>query len=394
MPLRKISDLDLAGRRVFVRVDFNVPLTPAGGVADASRIEQGLPTLKHCLELGCKVVLGSHLGRPEGRPDPRFSMEPVAAYLADALRRDVLLTDEPAGDGAKKVVADLREGSVAVLENLGFSPGEASNDETFARTLAGYADVYINDAFGSAHLNHASTVGMVRHIGTRGMGHSFERDLFFFNQLRGEAYRPFYAVVGGTRVSEKFALMDNLLSKVDAIYTGGAVANTLLAAKGGHMGRSMREDDKLATARSFLRKADDKGVQIVLPRDLVAAPGIRSEAGKVVPALEVPEELAALDIGPETRRRYAEDLGRARTVFWTGPMGACEHAPFAEGTLEVARGVGRAVGATTVIAGNDSSIAIRRAGLAEGFSHVSVGGEGCFRYLEGKPLPGLEALSS
>ena len=393
MPLRKITDLDLAGRRVFVRVDFNVPLTPAGGVADGSRIDQGLPTLKHCLELGCKVVLGSHLGRTDGRPDARFSMEPVAAYLADVLRRDVWLTDEPAGDGAKKVVADMREGSVTVLENLGFTAAEAANDESFCRTLASYADVYINDAFGSAHLPYASTFGMVRHFSTRGMGYTFEHDLNFLNQLRGETYRPYYAVIGGARVSEKFALMESLLPKVDAIYMGGAVANTFLCAKGGHMGRSLREDDKLATARVFLRKAEDKGVQIILPRDLIAAPGIRSESGKVVPALEVPDDLAGLDIGPETRRRYADGLSRARTIFWNGPMGAYEHAPFAEGTNEVARGAARAVGALTVISGGDSSTAIRRAGLAESFSHVSSGGQASLRYLEGKTLPALEALA-
>lgn len=393
MPIRRISDLDLAGRRVFVRVDFNVPLTPAGGVADPSRIDQALPTLKHCLELGCKVVLGSHLGRPEGRHESRYSMEPVAAYLADALRRDVLLTDEPTGDGAKKVVADLREGSVAMLENLAFVPGETTNDEGFARALASYADVYISDAFSACHQTHASTVGMVKHFATRGMGHTLERELSFFGQLRGQPHKPYYAVVGGAKVSDRLPFLEGILNHVEAIYMGGAVANTFLRAKGGQLGRSMREDDKLATARVFLRKADDKGVRVILPRDLVAAAGLRSEAGKVVPALEVPEDLAALDIGPETRRRYAEDLSRARTVFWSGPMGAFEHTPFAEGTNDVAKALAKAVGALTVVSGSDSCAAVRRAGVADKFSHLSGGGEASLRYLEGKTLPGLEALN-
>lgn len=394
MPIRTLLDLDLQGRRVFVRADFDVPLTPAGGVADASRLEPALATLRHCLELGCRVVVGSHLGRAAGKPDPKLSLEPVAAYLAENLRRDVLLTDEPAGDGAKKVVADLREGTVAVLENLRFVPGEASNDESFARTLAGYADVYINDAFGVAHLAHASVAGAVKHFAQRGVGLLMERELNVLKQLRTEPFRPACAVIGGVNISDKIPAMEGLLDKVDALYLGGAVANTFLRARGGHLGRSLRDEDKLATARIFLKKADDRGVRIHLPRDLIAAPGVRSDAGQVVPAMEVPDDLAALDIGPETRRRYAEDLFRARTVFWNGPMGAYEHGAFAEGTFEVAKAISRAVGALTVASGRDLTLAVRRAGVAEKFSHVSDAGAATLKYLEGKPLPGLEALES
>ena len=394
MPIRTLLDLDLTGRRVFVRADLDVALTPAGGLADPSRLEQALPTLKHCLELGCRVVLGATLGRPQGRPDPKLSLEPVAAFLAESLRRDVLLTDEPIGDGARKVVADVREGQLAVLENLAFSPGEAANDDGFARALAAYADVYVNDAYALGHLAYASTVGMVRHFTDRCAGLVMERELSIMGQLRGELLRPAYAVIGGANVNEKMGALDGLLGRFDAIYMGGAMANTFLRARGGHLGRSMRDDDKLATARFFLRKADDRGVRVHLPKDLVAAPGVRSETGRVVPAMDVPDELVALDIGPETQRRYAEDLSRARTVFWNGPMGAYEYTPFAEGTREVARAIGRAVGAFTVVAGGDSALAVRRAGTADRFTHVSAAGPATLRALEGKSLPAISALES
>lgn len=392
MAVRKLSDLDLTGRRVFVRVDFDVPLTPAGGVADGTRIDQGLPTLRHLLELGCRVVLGAHLGRAHGRPDPKLTMEPVAAYLAAALRRDVMLTDEPVGDGAKKVVADLREGTLAVLENLRFAPGELANDEGFSRALAGYAEVYVNDAFGAAQHAHASTVGMVRHFSERGMGLLMERELQVLGQMRDDVYRPSFAVLGGAHVGEKLALLEGLLDRIDAVYVGGALANTFLRARGAELGRSLRDDDKLATARVVLKKADDRGVHVHLPRDFVAAAGVRSDDGRVVPALEVPEDLAALDIGPETRRRYAEDLARARTVFWNGPMGAFEHAPFAEGTFEVARAISRTVGSLTVVSGGDTALAVRRAGVVDKLSLVSTGGGATLRYLERKPIPALDAL--
>ncbi len=394
MPIRTLLDLDLTGRRVFVRADFDVPLTPAGGIVDPTRLEQALPTLKHCLELGCRVIVASTLGRPQGHPDPKFSLEPVAAFLAERLRRDVLLTDEPTGDGARKVVADVREGQLAVLENLAFSPGEAANEDGFARALAAYADVYINDAFGVTHLAHASTAGMVRHFGDRGVGLVMERELSILNQLKGEPLRPACAVIGGANVNEKIGVLESLLGKFDAIYMGGAMANTFLRARGGHLGRSLREDDKLATARFFLRKADDRGVRVHLPSDLVAAAGVRSESGRVVPAMNVPDDLAALDLGPETIRRYAEDLSRARTVFWNGPLGAYEHAPFSEATRDIARAIGRAVGALTVVSGAETALAVHRAGAADHFSHVSSAGAAMLRALEGKPLPGLDALES
>jgi phosphoglycerate kinase len=394
MSIKTIADLDLQSRRVFIRVDFNVPLTPARGIADATRIKEALPTIKLAIERGARVVLASHLGRPKGKPNPEFSLLPVAAYLAEVLGREVVLTDEPVGDGAKKVISDLREGGVAMLENLRFHPGEEANDEAFARALASYADVYVNDAFGTAHRAHASTVGMIRFVSARGMGLLMEREVKFLGRLLGEVERPFVAIIGGAKVSDKIAVLDNLLGRVDAIYIGGAMANTFLKAKGGQLGRSLLEEDKLAIARSFLKKAEERGVQILLPRDVVAAAGIKADSGKVLTAMNVPEDLAALDIGPETVRAFAEGIGRAKTIFWNGPMGVFESEPFAAGTIGVARAVAGVPGALTVVGGGDSVAAIHRAGVADRLTHISTGGGASLEFLEGKRLPGLAALES
>lgn len=394
MATKTISELDLQGRRVFIRVDFNVPLTPAHGVADATRIKEALPTIKLAIERGARVVLATHLGRPKGKPNPEYSLLPVAAYLAEVLGREVVLADEPVGDGAKKVVADLREGGVAMLENLRFHPGEESNDETFARALASYADVYVNDAFGAAHRAHASTVGMVKFVSQRGTGLLMEREVRFLGKLMGEVERPFITVIGGAKVSDKIAVLENLLGRVNALLIGGAMANTFLKAKGGHLGRSLLEEDRLAVARSFLRKAESLGVQVLLPRDVVAGAGIKAASGKVVTAMNVPEDLAALDIGPETVKAFSEAIARAHTIFWNGPMGVFESEPFAAGTMAIARAIAAKPAALTVVGGGDSVAAVHRAGVAERISHISTGGGASLEFLEGKKLPGLAALES
>jgi phosphoglycerate kinase len=394
MATRSLSDLDVQGRRAFIRVDFNVPLTPAHGVADATRIKEALPTIKLAIERGARVVLASHLGRPKGKPNPEFSLLPVAACLAELLGREVVLADEPVGDGAKKVVADLREGGVAMLENLRFHPGEEANDEGFARALASYADVYVNDAFGTAHRAHASTVGMLKFVSQRAVGLLMEREVKFLGKLLGEVERPFVAVIGGAKVSDKIGVLENLLGRVNALYIGGAMANTFLKAKGGQLGRSLLEEDRLAVARSFLRKAEEAAVQVILPRDVVAAAGTRSPSGRVVPAMHVPEDLAALDIGPETAKFFGEGIARARTIFWNGPMGVFESEPFAAGTLAIAKAIASAPGALTVVGGGDSVAAVQRAGVAERISHISTGGGASLEFLEGKKLPGLAALES
>jgi phosphoglycerate kinase len=375
-------------------VDFNVPLTPAGGVSDATRIRESLPTITHAIERGARVVLASHLGRPKGRPKPEFSLLPVAAYLAEALGRDVVLADEPAGDGAKKVVNDLRDGGVAILENLRFTPGEEANDENFSRALATYADVYVNDAFGTAHRAHASTVGMVKYVSSKGMGFLMDREAKMLGKLLGEVQRPFVAIIGGAKVADKIGLLESLLGRADVVCLGGAMANTFLCAKGSSMGRSLVESNRLPIARAFLAKAEASGVTIVLPRDLVVAADANSPAGTVVNATNVPDNLAALDIGPESAAEIAAVLSRARTVFWHGPMGVCEAQPFAAGTIAVAKAMAQVIGGTTVVAGIDTGAAVHRAGVASNITHISTGGGASLEFIEGNKLPGLAALES
>jgi phosphoglycerate kinase len=305
----------------------------------------------------------------------------------------VLLTDEPVGDGARKVVGDLKAGKVALLENLRFSPAEEANDDAFARALASYADVYVNDAFGTAHRAHASTAGITKFLADKGMGFLMEREVKFLGKLIGEVERPFVAIVGGAKVSDKLGILENLLSKVNQLLIGGAMANTFLKAKGGRLGRSLVEEDKLALARSFLKKAELAGVDVLLPRDAIAAPGTKSDAGKVVHASNIPEDLAALDIGPETARGFADAIARAKTIFWNGPMGVFESDPFAAGTLAVARAVA-ASGALTVVGGGDSVAAIHKSGVADKITHISTGGGASLEFLEVKNLPGLAALEA
>jgi len=394
MGIKTISELDIAGRRLFIRVDFNVPLTPEGKVSDDTRIRESLPTIKLAIEKGARVILASHLGRPKGRVDKKYTLEPVAGRLAELIDADVTLTDEPVGDGARKVVNDLHGGQVALLENLRFSPAEEANDETFSRALAGYADVYVNDAFGTAHRAHASTVGMTKFVSEKGMGLLMEREVKFLGKLLGDVERPFVAIIGGAKVSDKIGVLDNLLGRVDQVLIGGAMANTFLKAKGGKLGRSLVEDDKLALARAFLKKAAEANIDVLLPRDVVAAAGTKSESGRVVQAMAVPEDLAALDIGPETARGFADAIARAKTIFWNGPMGVFESEPFAAGTLAIAKAVAAATGALSVVGGGDSVAAVHKSGLADKITHISTGGGASLEFLEGKKLPGLAALES
>ena len=391
MAIRSVAELPVEGRRVFVRVDLNVPLTPARGVADDSRIRAALPTIQHLLGRGARVVLGSHLGRPQGRPTPSLSLEPVAARLAELLDGDVILTDEPVGDGARKVVSDLHEGQVALLENLRFSPAEEANDDAFARALAGYADVYVSDAFGTAHRAHASTVGMLKHFGDRGAGFLMLREVEFLGRLLGAVDKPYLALLGGAKVSDKIGVVESLLGRVDVLLIGGAMANTFIQARGGDVGASKVEADKLAVARGLLRHASDKGTEVLLPVDAVAAPSPDAAVGQVVRADAVPAGQMALDIGPETARGFADRIARARTVFWNGPVGMFERPAFAAGTLAIARAVA-AAHALTVVGGGDSVAAVNRAGVADRIKHVSTGGGASLEFVEGRTLPGIAAL--
>ena len=394
--IRHVKDLPVEGKRVFLRVDFNVPLSkPEGGrrkVTDDSRIRASLKTIRHLVERGARLVVASHLGRPKGKPAPDYSLEPVAAHLAETLGADVTLADEPVGDGARKVVADLRDGQIAMLENLRFHPGEEANEDGFARALASYADVYVNDAFGAAHRAHASTVGMIPHVADAGAGFLMYDEVDKLSRLLGEVDRPYLAILGGAKVSDKIEVLEALLGRVDGIAIGGAMANTFLKARGLEVGASLVEEDKLPVARSFLRKAAEAKVQVRLPIDLVVAGSFEAESGSPIAVDQVKADQMALDIGPASARAYGDDIARARTIFWNGPMGVFERPPFAAGTLAVARAVAENRLAFTVVGGGDSVAAVNQAGVADKVSHVSTGGGASLEFIQGLTLPGIEAL--
>jgi phosphoglycerate kinase len=394
--IHHVKDVAIEGKRVFLRVDFNVPLDKGEGgsrkVGDDSRMRAALPTIRHCLERGARLVVASHLGRPKGKPAPEYSLEPVAAHLAGLLDMDVALTDEPVGDGARKVVADLRDGQVALLENLRFHPGEEANEDGFARALASFADVYVNDAFGTAHRAHASTVGMIPHVAESAAGFLMYQEVQSLSRLLGEVDRPYLAILGGAKVSDKIEVLEALLDRVDAIAIGGAMANTFLRARGHELGKSLVEDDKLPVARTFLRKAAEHKVAVKLPTDLLVADGTGASRGTAVGLDAVPAGEMALDIGPESARVFAEEVARARTIFWNGPMGVFENAAFAGGTLAVARAVAQNRLAYSVVGGGDSVAAVNQAGVADKISHVSTGGGASLEFVQGLTLPGIEAL--
>jgi phosphoglycerate kinase len=390
--IRSIRDLPIEGRRTFIRVDFNVPIEN-GTVTDTSRIDATLPTIKHALERGAKVVLASHAGRPKGKRKPEYSLEPVGSILAEKLKCEVLLTDDCISDAAFKVVADLRERQVALLENLRFHPGEEANDEAFARELAKLADVYVNDAFGAAHRAHASVSALPKLMRERGIGLLMEQEITALERMRTADSHPFVAVLGGAKVSDKIGVLEALLERVDALLIGGAMANTFLAAQGLSLGKSLVEQDKLALARSLMQRAQDKKVKLMLPVDLVVAPGLDAPEGRVVAANEVPADEMALDVGPRTAEAFRQMILTAKALFWNGPLGLFEKKPFSEGTFAVARAGAECAG-FTLVGGGDSVAAVNQAGLASKYDHVSTGGGASLEFLEGRPMPGIEAVRS
>lgn len=391
MTIKSITDLNIDGRRTFIRVDFNVPLD-GSKVTDDTRIRAALPTIQHALSRGARVVLASHLGRPKGGPDPKYSLEPVGERLAELLNTDVLLPDDCIGTAPRKLLAELREGHVCLLENLRFHPEEEANDELFARELAKLADVYVNDAFGAAHRAHASVAALPKLIPERAAGLLMLKELDALGKLRTEPQKPYVAILGGAKVSDKLGVLEMLISRVDTLLIGGAMANTFLASQGVSMGKSRVEEDKLATARTILQKATEKNVTVVLPVDVAVGPSLEATTAMACDVREVPADQMALDIGPKTVALFKEKLVRCKSVFWNGPMGLFEKAPFAAGTLGVARLVADLPGAFTVVGGGDSVAAVEQAGLAEKFSHVSTGGGASLEFLEGRKLPGVEAL--
>jgi phosphoglycerate kinase len=392
--IKHVEELAVEGKRVFVRVDYNVPLDKkTKQITDDARITATLPTLKHLIGRGARIVLGSHLGRPDGQVKPELSLEPVAAKLAELLGQDVVLADEPTGDGAKKVVSDLRDGQIVMLENLRFDAREEANDEDFARTLASYCDVYVNDAFGTAHRAHASTAGMVKFVSEAGAGFVMAKEIDVLSRLLANVERPYVAVLGGAKVSDKIEVLDALLGKVSSIVIGGAMANTFLEAQGKSLGASKVEREKLPVARNFLRKASESKVTVHLPTDVVVAANLDdAEGSKAVSVDAIPADAMALDIGPVTLEAYKKVLTAARTVFWNGPMGVFEKPRFAAGTVGIAKALAENKLALTVVGGGDSAAAIAQAGLADKVTHVSTGGGASLEFVQGLDLPGIAAL--
>jgi phosphoglycerate kinase len=389
-----IDELDLANQKVFLRVDFNVPLDKkTKTITDDERIRAALPSIKHAVEAGAKVILASHLGRPKGKPNPEFSMEPVGARLAELTGWEIHVPDDCIGEAAKKVIQDLRAGQVCLLENLRFHPEEEANDEAFARALADLCTTYVNDAFGAAHRAHASVEALPRVMQTRAMGFLLKSEIENLSKVLETPERPFVAVLGGAKVTDKLDVIQSLLGKCDAICIGGAMANTLLAARGADMKASLVEKEFLAQGRTLLEKAQAKGVEILLPSDLVVGESLEAKTGRTVSASSVPDGTMALDVGPDTVAAFSARVQNAKTVFWNGPMGLFENPAFSAGTMGLARAMADAPG-FTVVGGGDSAAAIRQAGeeVEKKIRFISTGGGAALELLEGKKLPGVEAL--
>ncbi len=392
--MRKLSitDLDLKGRRAFVRVDFNVPLE-GGTITDDTRIRAALPTVEYALRHGATVILASHLGRPKGKPTPEFSLKPIAAHLSELLKRPVAFGEDSVGPQAERAVAEA-SGGVALLENLRFHAEEEKNDPTFAAALAALADVYVNDAFGAAHRAHASVEAITRHVKQAAAGLLMEKEIAYLGRALQSPDHPFVAILGGAKVSDKLDVIQNLLDRVDRLLIGGAMAYTFLKARDVPVGRSLVEDDKLRAAQEISQRAADRGVTLALPTDHLVADKVDASASGELLAVgdRAIGSRIGLDIGPATVDHYESLLKDARTVVWNGPMGVFEIPQFAKGTTGIARAVA-AVNGTTIVGGGDSIAAVTQAGVADRITHISTGGGASLEFLAGEKLPGVEALT-
>lgn len=392
MNKKSVKDIDLKGKRVFCRVDFNVPMKD-GQITDETRIKAALPTIQYLVNAGAKVLLASHLGRPKGQVVEELRLTPVAKRLSELLGTEVKKTDEAYGEAVQAEVAKLNEGDVLLLENVRFYPGEEKNDPELAKSFAELADVYVNDAFGAAHRAHASTEGIAHHLPAVS-GLLMEKELDVLGKALSNPERPFTAIIGGAKVKDKIGVIDNLLEKVDNLIIGGGLAYTFVKAQGHEVGKSLLEADKIELAKEFMKKAEDKGVKFLMPVDVIVADDFSEDANtKVVPIEEIPADWEALDIGPKTSELYAKVIEDSKLVIWNGPMGVFELNKFAGGTRAVAESLAEANDTYSVIGGGDSAAAVEKFHLADRMSHISTGGGASLEFMEGKELPGVVALN-
>lgn len=388
-----IEDIDLKGKRVFIRADFNVPLDDNLMVTDDRRIRSTLPTINYAIDEGAMVIISSHFGRPKGKRDPRFSLAPVAKRLQRLLNKEVLFAPDCVGSQVESLVAKMKGGDVLLLENLRYHSEEEKNDEEFARALASLADAYINDAFGTAHRAHASIVGVPKFLQSAA-GFLLKKEVEYLKGAIENPVRPFVAILGGAKVSGKINVLENLVNKVDKVLIGGGMAFTFIKAMGYEVGRSLAEEDMLETAQRIRRKLKETGIKFYLPVDCVIAQDKESgEETKIIPTLEIPKGWAALDIGPATVKLFSEALHDAKTILWNGPMGMFEIDAFSRGTFAIAHAVADAY-ALTIVGGGDTDLAVHRAGVSDAISFISTGGGAALQLLEGKELPGIAVLAN
>lgn len=396
MAKRTIRDLDIAGKRILVRVDFNVPLDDEDGrIVDDTRIRAALPTIEHLLAQGASVILMSHLGRPQGRRVPALSLAPVAERLSQLLGRAVGMAIDCVGAEVAAQAAALQPGQVLLLENVRFHPEEEQNEQTFAQRLAELGDAYVNDAFGAAHRAHASTEGVPRCMGAGVSGLLMEQEISYLDEALRRPQRPFTAVLGGAKISGKIELIEHLLDRVDALLIGGGMAYTFFKAMGLEIGDSLLEEDRLDTAQQLLTRVEDEGLDLQLPADCVVADRFAADAqAQVVARDAIPRGWQGMDIGPQTRQRYADQIARGGTIVWNGPVGVCEMAPFAQGTQQIVQALAAATreGALSIIGGGDTAAAVVQAGLAQAMTHISTGGGASLECMSGRVLPGVAVL--
>ena len=389
---KTVEDIDVAGKRVLVRCDFNVPFDGEGNISDPKRINEAMKTIKYLVDHKAKVILCSHLGRPKGEFNMKYSLAPVAAYLSKALGQEVKMAKDVIGESAKSIAASLQDGEVELLENVRFHKEEEKNDPAFAKELASMAEIYVNDAFGTAHRAHASTAGVADYLPAV-CGYLIQKEISIMGGALADPKRPFVAILGGAKVSDKIGVINNLIDKVDTLIIGGGMAYTFMKSLGYSIGTSICEDDKVEMAKDMMAKAKEKGVAFLIPEDTVIADKYDANAeSKIVPSDSIPDDWMGLDIGPKTREKFAAAIKNAGTVVWNGPMGVSEWEKFAAGTIAVANAVAES-GAISIIGGGDSAAAVEKLGFADKMTHISTGGGASLEFLEGRELPGIACLN-